>query len=55
MQSLTPAGAMAAVFANADTVADRLKDLDGGVVIAARNAPRNTVIAGTPDAVAHAV
>ena len=55
VQSLTPAGAMAAVFANADTVADRLKDLDGGVVIAARNAPRNTVIAGTPDAVAHAV
>jgi len=54
MQSLPATGTMAAVFADAETVATILADMDEAVTIATLNGPTNTVIAGTKEAIAAA-
>ncbi len=51
MQATSQSGAMAAVFANAGDIKDRLDDYAGRVVIAAINSPENTVISGESSAV----
>jgi acyl transferase domain-containing protein/surfactin synthase thioesterase subunit/acyl carrier protein len=51
MQSLPRTGAMAAIFADENTVAASLGDT-ANIAVAALNAPRNTVISGEREAVA---
>jgi len=54
MHALPERGAMAAVFASADTV-DGFLPGDGSVVVAAANAPESTVISGVREALAAVV
>jgi acyl transferase domain-containing protein/surfactin synthase thioesterase subunit/acyl carrier protein len=51
MQSLPRGGAMAAIFADEDTVAASIGNAEG-IAIAAVNAPHNTVVSGEREAVA---
>lgn len=55
MQDHAPPGAMAAVFADVDEVADDIALVQGAASIAAINGPRETVISGCPEAVTSAV
>lgn len=51
MQALPTRGAMAAVFADEETVTRALRGLESHVSIAAINSPRNTVVSGARDSV----